>query len=192
MELVRARRNIVFVDEAIFTSGQLRPKIWYAPGMPLEIEKKRQRDKKRLQAEAASSDKRKKPAAKKAATTGSEHESGKPSDGKGPIALAKDAKDYLDAWKNSKATWKFQKVRQVWLLQNMYSLELVPEPVFTILVEYLTPLRGAGRDQTLKEAEAILKKSSEMDDGSDGEESEESMQHRRASQIVTALQQQAQ
>ena len=33
--------------------------------------------------------------------------------------------DYLNLWKNDKKNWKFQKVRQTWLLQHMYDLEKV-------------------------------------------------------------------
>lgn len=35
------------------------------------------------------------------------------------------AVNYLDVWKNKKEDWKFLKVRQVWLLQNMYDQTLV-------------------------------------------------------------------
>lgn len=33
--------------------------------------------------------------------------------------------EYLRQWKNDKSNWSFQKVRQVWLLKNMYNLERV-------------------------------------------------------------------
>lgn len=33
--------------------------------------------------------------------------------------------DYLNQWKNRRQDWKFLKVRQVWLLKNMYDQELV-------------------------------------------------------------------
>ena len=32
---------MVFADEAVFTAGQIRPKVWYTPGDPLYVEKKR-------------------------------------------------------------------------------------------------------------------------------------------------------
>ena len=33
--------EFLYVDEVIFTAGQVRPKVWYTRGHPLEIEKKR-------------------------------------------------------------------------------------------------------------------------------------------------------
>lgn len=37
----------------------------------------------------------------------------------------KSASEYLNQWKNNKSEWKFLKVRQVWLLQNMYDQKMV-------------------------------------------------------------------
>jgi WKF domain len=34
--------------------------------------------------------------------------------------LGSKAIDYLRTWKSDRSVWKFQKVRQIWLLANMY------------------------------------------------------------------------
>lgn len=40
--------------------------------------------------------------------------------------VAKDAAiEYLNLWKDNRDEWKFKKVRQTWLLQNMYEKEKV-------------------------------------------------------------------
>ena len=76
-----------------------------------------------------------------------------------PLWMA--CQEYLETWKKWKGLWKFQKVRQVWLLQHMYDTELVTEPTFAIMIEYLGGLKGAGRTATLEEAEKVLSKSAE-------------------------------
>ena len=41
MDLISQKKKIIFADEAVFTAGQIRPKVWYTPGDPLHVEKKR-------------------------------------------------------------------------------------------------------------------------------------------------------
>ena len=41
LKLINEKEIILFADEAVFSAGQIRPKIWYSSGEPLLIEKKR-------------------------------------------------------------------------------------------------------------------------------------------------------
>ena len=75
------------------------------------------------------------------------------------VDLVEEARVYLDAWARSKKGekgWKFRKVRQVWLLMNMYNPNKVEKELFRTLLEYLDGLKGASRDSTLAEARAVL------------------------------------
>ena len=38
---IKNKEIVIFADEAVFSAGQVRPKIWYTTGDPLYIEKKR-------------------------------------------------------------------------------------------------------------------------------------------------------
>jgi hypothetical protein len=67
--------------------------------------------------------------------------------------------NYLREWKNSRATWKFKKLRQTWLLQNMYDPSRVPKPTFASLLEYLKDLKGISKKKTWDAARDILAKS---------------------------------
>lgn len=73
---------------------------------------------------------------------------------------------YLDTFTNDKDNWKFCKVRQVWLLQHMYT-EKIPEKDFSMLLEYLRGLQGKARTQTITTAENILQ-SYDQDSEDDG------------------------
>jgi len=65
-----------------------------------------------------------------------------------------EAKQYLCEWNKDKSSWKFNKARQTWLLQNMFDTEAVDDESFAILLDYLQPLKGQARSETIKQSEA--------------------------------------
>ncbi|GAA6085072.1 uncharacterized protein C7orf50 homolog isoform X2 [Tachysurus ichikawai] len=67
------------------------------------------------------------------------------------------ALEYLTCWSEKRDEWKFQKTRQVWLLQHMYDSEKVPDAHFSVLLSYLEGLRGVARDITVQKAEALVR-----------------------------------
>ncbi|KAH3879304.1 glutamic acid-rich protein-like [Dreissena polymorpha] len=102
--------------------------------------------------------------------------------------------DYLDKWKHNRDEWKFNKVRQCWLLQNMYKEPLVDDDHFNILLEYLDGLQGKAREITRKEAEGYLHLDSDEDDDEKAtdtqkrsEQKVDAAQYNRARQIVQLL-----
>ncbi|XP_061416186.1 uncharacterized protein C7orf50 homolog [Lethenteron reissneri] len=71
--------------------------------------------------------------------------------------------EYLTSWATDKNQWKFQKLRQTWLLQHMYDAEKVPDSYFKILLKYLAGLKGQAKDTTIEKAESIMRKSEKED-----------------------------
>ena len=51
-----------------------------------------------------------------------------------------DSLNYLVLWKTSRAAWKFQKTRQIWLFKNIYNIERIPVKHFKILKKYIQSL----------------------------------------------------
>ena len=70
--------------------------------------------------------------------------------------LAEQAAAYLALWDENRAGWKFKKVRQTWLLHNMWHPGLVSRATFVVLLRYLEGLRGVARTTTLEQAQKIL------------------------------------
>lgn len=96
---------------------------------------------------------------------------------------------YIRLWKNTRDTWNFQKVRQVWLLQHMFEQEQVPDPDFAIVLEYLEGLQGKSRQETVKKAESLLGEL-EGDDDSDEDadaDSETEAKLKRVKDIIQLL-----
>jgi len=65
-----------------------------------------------------------------------------------------EAKEYLRKWKDERGSWKFNKTKQTWLLKNLFHKDALDDSSFSILVDYLRPLKGNAREETIKQAEA--------------------------------------
>ncbi|CAO3689489.1 unnamed protein product [Umbelopsis vinacea] len=73
----------------------------------------------------------------------------------GSILPTSPAIEYLRAWKSDPQSWKFQKVRQTWLLANIYDDIKIKDEDFAILLDYLQELKGKARQTTIEEATQI-------------------------------------
>jgi len=104
----------------------------------------------------------------------------------GDIEKGKPSLEYLDVWKGARPLWKFQKVRQSYLLQNIYDRKKVPKKHFKILLEYLEELKGNSRTKTLMDAQSILKEWDNLNE-EDRTDKERKRKHRRACSIVAVL-----
>ncbi|KAJ3608351.1 hypothetical protein NHX12_025399 [Muraenolepis orangiensis] len=92
------------------------------------------------------------------------------------------ALDYLTCWNDNRTAWKFQKVRQTWLLQQMFDSEKISDEIFPALLSYIEGLRGAAKDTTVEKAEALVKS---FGDGPWAKEDEHKMH--RAREVIQLL-----
>ncbi|KAL2078270.1 hypothetical protein ACEWY4_025955 [Coilia grayii] len=96
---------------------------------------------------------------------------------------AERALEYLKCWSETRAEWRFKKIRQTWLLQHMYDAEKVPDASFSIMLAYLENLRGAARDVTVLQAESVVKE----DKGNSSQSADEQKRIQRALEVVRLL-----
>uniref|UniRef100_A0A6M2DJ64 WKF domain-containing protein n=1 Tax=Xenopsylla cheopis TaxID=163159 RepID=A0A6M2DJ64_XENCH len=75
--------------------------------------------------------------------------------------LIEKAWDYLDTWKNNKSTWKFQKVRQVWLTDNLFNEDKIPDNLWDIVVEYFSKSQGKVRTTIIEQSTKIVQEMSD-------------------------------
>ncbi|KAG1436476.1 hypothetical protein G6F56_013544 [Rhizopus delemar] len=52
--------------------------------------------------------------------------------------------EYVRTFANDKKNWKFKKVQQIWILQNLYK---IPESEFDNVLKYLKDLQGSSREE---------------------------------------------
>ena len=63
---------------------------------------------------------------------------------------------YLERWDTDNDNWKFEKCRQIWLLQNCYDLVKIPDAKFDTLLKYMASIRGKMRESALESAQEIV------------------------------------
>ncbi|XP_061911921.1 uncharacterized protein C7orf50 homolog [Entelurus aequoreus] len=80
-----------------------------------------------------------------------------------PSKASKIALDYLTCWAENREGWKFQKIRQTWLLQHMFDSEQVPDEKFSVMLEYIEGLRGGARETTVQKALVLVEESGQED-----------------------------
>ncbi|KAI8911512.1 hypothetical protein EDD86DRAFT_202598 [Gorgonomyces haynaldii] len=68
------------------------------------------------------------------------------------------ALSYLSLFINSKSDWKFQKVRQMWILQNLYYPNMMDPQQFKDALEYMKDMSPKAKTETGQQAEQILQK----------------------------------
>lgn len=60
------------------------------------------------------------------------------------------ALEFLQNWKEKRSEWKFEKLKQCWLLSNCCDSESIPDSFFPVLLEYLSSVGGHARLSTEK------------------------------------------
>lgn len=78
--------------------------------------------------------------------------------------------EYLKKWKNSRDSWKFEKLRQISIQQTMFELNKLSNEVWTLALEYLAGSKGAAKDKIVKIANDVI---DQLDKESEQKDSEE-------------------
>lgn len=80
---------------------------------------------------------------------------------------SKDAKarraalEYLDTFVHKNEEWKFQKIRQIWILRNMYYPSMMDDDSFKHCIKYMANMSDKAKHETLEEANEIIREKSE-------------------------------
>ncbi|XP_072385447.1 uncharacterized protein [Diabrotica undecimpunctata] len=93
--------------------------------------------------------------------------------------------NYLSKWKHSRSEWKFEKLKQIWLSQNLFDSAKIPEEFWTTTLEYYTNSRGFVRNLILRDALKLIENDKADEDNPD-EENQSKL--KRARDIVQTLQ----
>ncbi|ENN80963.1 uncharacterized protein C7orf50 homolog [Dendroctonus ponderosae] len=102
------------------------------------------------------------------------------------LDLQQKSLNYLSKWKHSKTEWKFEKLKQIWLQQNLLDLQKIPNEFWETVVEYFSSSKGMSRKSVLDQAIKFI----EEDENVAKEEQEEDykVKLQRARDIVQYLQ----
>lgn len=97
--------------------------------------------------------------------------------------------DYLRKWKTNKDEWKFEKLRQISIQNQLFrEKEAIDDEFWELAIEYMSGTKGAGREVIIKKAEEII---NEIDNRISGEKNAELVKLRsynRARELLQLLQ----
>merc|ERR1711990_392145 len=68
------------------------------------------------------------------------------------LAGCSKALSYLKTWAEDRESWKFEKCRQIWLINHIYDTDNLPEDLVPSLLEYLGSIKGGMREKVLEGA----------------------------------------
>ncbi|TRY62721.1 hypothetical protein TCAL_08196 [Tigriopus californicus] len=100
------------------------------------------------------------------------------------------AMKYLEVWATDRANWKFEKCRQIWLIQNCYDQVKIPDDKFDQLLEYIGSIKGQMRASALKLAQEKVaweeKWKQILEDGKSEEEAKQELKLERQPAVVVS------
>ncbi|XP_066596380.1 uncharacterized protein C7orf50 homolog [Prorops nasuta] len=104
-------------------------------------------------------------------------------------ALRQEAKSkaisYVLKWKHSKSEWKFEKIRQIWLIDHLLDETAIPEEHFPIVLEYFEGCKGIARELLLKKGMEVMKKVEDNEANKD--EIMDTVAYKRARRLLQAI-----
>lgn len=77
------------------------------------------------------------------------------------------ALEYLKTWSEDRDSWKFEKCRQIWLINHSCEPSLVPETIFPALLLYLASIKGGMREVVLRAARAKVESYVRAEEGAE-------------------------
>ncbi|XP_032689203.1 uncharacterized protein C7orf50 homolog [Odontomachus brunneus] len=103
------------------------------------------------------------------------------------ISAMQRALSYVSKWKHSRSEWKFEKIRQIWLIDNLLDENSISDTIFPVVLEYFEGCKGMAREILLRKGMDIIRKAEEDEDEESRNGIMESVAYKRARQLLQAL-----
>ncbi|XP_015595587.1 uncharacterized protein C7orf50 homolog [Cephus cinctus] len=103
------------------------------------------------------------------------------------LEVMQKALSYVSKWKHAKSEWKFEKIRQIWLIDHLLDKNLIPDAIFPTVLEYFEGCKGMARELLLKKGMDVIKKLEDEEDDETKDSIMESVEYKRARQLLQAL-----
>ncbi|XP_033177969.1 uncharacterized protein LOC100748152 isoform X2 [Bombus impatiens] len=91
--------------------------------------------------------------------------------------------NYVSKWKYARSEWKFEKIRQIWLIDNLLDEAYIPDDIFPIVLEYFEGCKGMARELLLRKGLDVVRKV----ENERNKDEVESVAYQRARKLLQAL-----
>lgn len=88
-------------------------------------------------------------------------------------------------WKHSRSEWKFEKLKQIWLMDNLLDENSIPDTIFSLVLEYFEGCKGTARKVLVQKGMDVIKKAE--NDEEIKNDIIESTAYKRARQLLQVL-----
>lgn len=83
---------------------------------------------------------------------------------KAELALQQKCLNYISQWKHNRSEWKFEKLKQVWLQQNMFNSDKIPAEIWDTVVDYFCGCKGKARETIIQDAVKVIDAENESEE----------------------------
>ncbi|KYM82788.1 Uncharacterized protein C7orf50 like protein, partial [Atta colombica] len=90
-------------------------------------------------------------------------------------------------WKHSRNEWKFEKLKQIWLMDNLLDENSISDNLFPVVLEYFEGCKGMAREVLLRKGMEIIRKAEAETDEDNKNEIMMSTTYKRARQLLQTL-----
>ncbi|XP_018308472.1 uncharacterized protein C7orf50 homolog [Mycetomoellerius zeteki] len=97
------------------------------------------------------------------------------------------ALNYVSLWKHSRNEWRFEKLKQIWLMDNLLDENSISDNLFPIVLEYFEGCKGMAREVLLRKGMEIIRKAEAETDEDNKNEIMMSTTYKRARQLLQTL-----
>ena len=94
---------------------------------------------------------------------------------------------YLKCWKDKSENWKYHKVKQVYIQNNIFDEKIIEDEIWQIALEYLSGTKGAGKEAILKSAQNVIKEIDDKNEDSDENSDVMKVKYKRARELMQML-----
>uniref|UniRef100_A0A8D8NN12 Uncharacterized protein C7orf50 homolog n=1 Tax=Culex pipiens TaxID=7175 RepID=A0A8D8NN12_CULPI len=95
-----------------------------------------------------------------------------------------EVQQYLEAWRDDREKWKFQKLKQIYIQENVFDVARLGTEVWPIALEYLSGTKGSGKEALVKQAQTVIR---EIDQQAKDGEDQEGSRYQRARELLQYL-----
>ncbi|KAL9701454.1 hypothetical protein quinque_004895 [Culex quinquefasciatus] len=95
-----------------------------------------------------------------------------------------EVQQYLEAWRDDREKWKFQKLKQIYIQENVFDETRLGTEVWPIALEYLSGTKGSGKETLMKQAQTVIR---EIDQQAKDGEDQEGSRYQRARELLQYL-----
>lgn len=98
-----------------------------------------------------------------------------------------ECRQYLLTWNDQREKWKFQKLKQIYIQEHVFNEEHLDGDIWPVVLEYLSGMKGSGRDGLAKRAEEAIKELDEKVKDSGDDTLLEGSRYQRARELLQYL-----